>query len=70
MSTRLPYFEGADLPPHLRPISSSLEAVLEVVFARSDVEVDEDELEAGVRKLLEARDCFMRSHRKPPPDTG
>lgn len=53
----LRWFETAHLPPHLRPIVEELRFVAEVNAERSEG----PELAAGLRKLLEAKDCFVRA---------
>jgi hypothetical protein len=54
----LRYFEYAHLPAHLRNISAPC-----AVLARemADTLPDGLELTAGLRKLLEAKDCFVRA---------
>ncbi len=53
----LRYFEYAHLPEHLQGISRRCSDVA-IVMAR---ELDGPELTAGLRKLLEAKDCFVRA---------
>lgn len=52
------YFEYAHLPPHLREVSSTLCEVAKTFDARLP---DGPEKSAGLRKLLEAKDCFVRA---------
>ncbi len=52
------FFDFAHLPPHLRAVSepiANLAAVMESSLPRSA------ETSAGLRKLLEAKDCFVRA---------
>lgn len=54
----LKYFEYVHLPPHLQEVSKSICEVAK--------QVDEQlpqcaETSAGLRKLLEAKDCFVRA---------
>ena len=51
------FFRYEHLPPHLRKISSPM-ASLALVMAAS---CDGPEATVGLRKLLEAKDCFVRS---------
>lgn len=58
------YFEFAHLPPHLQAVSGeayglacSMDALLP----------DGPEKSAGLRKLLEAKDCFVRAALDVPP---
>lgn len=54
----LRYFEYAHLPEKLRDISGQCAALaVEMVNATNDG----PELTAGLRKLLEAKDCFVRA---------
>lgn len=53
------YFEFAHLPPKLQAVSGSVYALA--------VEMDQNlpdgpEKSAGLRKLLEAKDCFVRAN--------
>jgi len=54
----LRYFEYAHLPPHLQ-IASRPAAVL--AHQMADSLPQGPELTAGLRKLLEAKDCFVRA---------
>jgi hypothetical protein len=54
----LKYFEYAHLPPHLQLVSAPIGTVAKLM--------DQDlpdcaEKSAGLRKLLEAKDCFVRA---------
>ncbi|MEU3976901.1 hypothetical protein [Streptomyces bacillaris] len=54
----LRYFEYDHLPPHLQAVSKPCgDLAQELVDALSDG----PELTAGLRKLLEAKDCFVRA---------
>lgn len=53
----LKYFEFAHLPPHLQEISAPICAVAKVVADQ----LEGPELTAGLRKLLEAKDCLVRA---------
>lgn len=54
----LAYFTFAHLPPHLRVISASLASVAYEMVTEMPPSA---ELTAGLRKLLEAKDCFVRA---------
>ena len=52
------YFEYAHLPEHLQRISAPLCSIAQTL----DAEIpDGPEKVAGLRKLLEAKDCFVRA---------
>ncbi len=54
----LKYFTWTHLPPHLQVTSKLLAGVA----AQMDAELpDGPEKSAGLRKLLEAKDCFVRA---------
>jgi hypothetical protein len=53
----LRYFESGHLPPHLQEVSAPFEALAHMMADR----LDGPELIAGLRKLLEAKDCFVRA---------
>lgn len=53
------YFEYAHLPAHLQSISKPLG---ELAKQMSDTLPDGPEKSAGMRKLLEAKDCFVRAY--------
>ncbi len=53
------WFTWAHLPTHLQPISKACASLA----ANMDVELAEGpEKTTGLRKLLEAKDCFVRAH--------
>jgi hypothetical protein len=52
------YFAYDHLPPHLQHISQSCAGLAEVML---DNLPDGPELTTGLRKLLEAKDCFVRA---------
>lgn len=52
------YFAWAHLPAHLQPISAECGALALTMVATLP---DGPELTAGLRKLLEAKDCFVRA---------
>ena len=52
------YFEFAHLPPHLQGISAAVGAVAQQMELQLP---DGPEKSAGLRKLLEAKDCFVRA---------
>lgn len=58
MNPILQYFEFKHLPPHLRDVS---EACHSLAHAINDNLPDSAEKSAGLRKLLEAKDCFVRA---------
>lgn len=51
-------FEFEHLPPYLKAIS---QPVCEMAFDMINGLEDSPELTAGLRKLLEAKDCFVRA---------
>lgn len=54
----LRYFRFAHLPEHLHDVSGALAALAQ----RMDVDLpDGPEKTTGLRKLLEAKDCFIRA---------
>jgi hypothetical protein len=57
-STTIQYFEYAHLPEHLQKISKPLH---ELAHLMEDTLPDGPEKSAGMRKLLEAKDCFVRA---------
>jgi len=67
----LKYFAYEHLPPHLQPASK---AVGDVARQMAEHLPPSAELSAGLRKLLEAKDCFVRatldSSSKPLPKTA
>jgi hypothetical protein len=54
----LRYFEYAHLPEHLQPISGAVGQLADDLVSRLP---DGPELTTGLRKLLEAKDCFVRA---------
>lgn len=57
-STTIKYFEYAHLPPHLQEVSKPF---YELAHKMEDTLPDGPEKSAGMRKLLEAKDCFVRT---------
>lgn len=55
------YFEYAHLPIHLQLVSKSVGELAEKI---DTVLPDCDEKSMGLRKLLEAKDCFVRASLK------
>jgi hypothetical protein len=53
----LSLFEYEHLPPHLQEISKPIS---ELAFLLADQLTDGPELSAGLRKLVEAKDCLVR----------
>ncbi len=56
----LKYFEYQHLPQHLQAVSAPI-CQLAHDMVSSPSALDGPELTAGLRKLLEARDCFVRA---------
>lgn len=52
------YFDSQHLPNHLRAIAVPCEVLAAEMITRLP---DGPELTTGLRKLLEAKDCFVRS---------
>lgn len=52
------WFDYAHLPPHLRAVSESVHDLAHLMVADLP---DCPELTTGLRKLLEAKDCFVRA---------
>lgn len=52
------YFEFKHLPSHLQDISASVAVLAQ---AMDETLPDGPEKSAGLRKLLEAKDCFVRA---------
>lgn len=62
MTTTIKYFSYAHLPAHLQEVSSpvgDLAAMMESLLPEGP------EKSAGMRKLLEAKDCFVRASLEP-----
>ena len=57
-SSIMRFFEFAHLPPHLQPVSGDVYALACSMEAQLP---DSAEKSAGLRKLLEAKDCFVRA---------
>ena len=53
-----PFFSFSHLPGHLREVAKPVCVLFEQM---SDALPDGTEKEAGMRKLLEAKDCFVRA---------
>ncbi|MCP4342880.1 MAG: hypothetical protein GY799_29360 [Desulfobulbaceae bacterium] len=52
------YFKFDHLPPHLQKVSKPLCMVANIM---KDIMPDSPEKTAGMRKLLESKDCFVRA---------
>jgi hypothetical protein len=52
------FFDYAHLPEHLQPVSAPCAALADAML---ETLPDSPELTAGLRKLLEAKDCFVRA---------
>lgn len=52
------YFSYEHLPPHLQPISRLMHDTAAHMVTQLP---DSPELTAGLRKMLEAKDCFVRA---------
>jgi hypothetical protein len=52
------FFSYNHLPEHLQAISAPCAALVTAMF---DAGLDGPEFTAGLRKLLEAKDCFVRA---------
>jgi len=61
MNEILKYFDYVHLPEHLQEISKLLG---DVAYIMEDRLPDCTEKSAGLRKLLEAKDCFVRANLK------
>lgn len=57
-STTIKFFEYAHLPPKLQEISKPLGEQAQLM---EEILPDGPEKSAGMRKLLEAKDCFVRA---------
>lgn len=53
------YFEFGHLPEHLQPISAACAELKDAIL--HEISTDSAELTTGFRKLLEAKDCFVRA---------
>jgi hypothetical protein len=58
MSPIIEYFAYEHLPPHLQSVSSPLGTLARMIDTMLP---DGPEKSAGLRKLLEAKDCFVRA---------
>jgi hypothetical protein len=58
----LRYFSSEHLPPELRPVSRAVGDLAEIM---EQLLPDGPEKSAGLRKLLEAKDCFVRASLEP-----
>lgn len=56
----LKHFRYLHLPPHLQAVSAPI-CQLAHDYVSSPSALDGPELTAGLRKLLEAKDCFVRA---------
>lgn len=61
MSDKLRYFEYHHLPIPLQDISKPFHDLAQLFCSAPRMIVDHAEHEAGLRKLIEAKDCFVRS---------
>lgn len=52
------YFEYAHLPPHLQEVSKPIGELAKLM---NETLADGPEKSAGLRKLLEAKDCLVRA---------
>lgn len=59
------FFDYMHLPPHLKNISKS---ICDLAHEMNDKLPDGPEKTAGMRKLLEAKDCFVRAALPPKKD--
>jgi len=57
-TTTIKYFAFAHLPPHLQAVSKPIGEMAEQFEQQLP---DGPEKSAGMRKLLEAKDCFVRA---------
>jgi hypothetical protein len=57
-STTIQYFEYSHLPEHLQAVSKH---IFDLAHLMEDTLPDGPEKSAGMRKLLEAKDCFVRA---------
>lgn len=58
-STTIQFFEYAHLPPQLQKVSKPMS---ELAHQMEEMLPDGPEKSAGMRKLLEAKDCFVRAY--------
>lgn len=57
-STTIQFFDYDHLPPHLQKVSKP---IYDLAHLMEDTLPDGPEKSAGMRKLLEAKDCFVRT---------
>ncbi len=57
----LQYFVYAHLPEHLREISKPVSELAHTMVTLTNSTDNPAEVTVGLRKLLEAKDCFVRS---------
>lgn len=53
------FFDSAHLPEHLASVATKFENLKDDLL--NDIATDTPEVAAGFRKLLEAKDCFVRA---------
>lgn len=53
------FFDSAQLPEHLASVATKFENLKDDLL--TDIAEDTPEVTAGFRKLLEAKDCFVRA---------
>lgn len=63
-STTIKFFEYEHLPPELKLVSHK---VYDLAWFMEELLPDGPEKSAGMRKLLEAKDCFVRARLETPP---
>lgn len=56
---RLKWFKWQHLPPHLQEVSRLVAELADAMAVRCNG--DQDQLEEGLQKLIEAKDCFVRA---------
>ncbi len=66
-STTIKYFAFAHLPQHLHPVSGT---ICDIAHKMEALLLDGPEKSAGMRKLLEAKDCFVRAALEKPKDAA
>jgi len=59
-STTIKYFDYEHLPEHIQKAISK--PIWDLAHRMEDLLLDGPEKSAGMRKLLEAKDCFVRSY--------
>ena len=55
------YFDYSHLPEYLQAISGPICRLAEDMIGKCEDSVDITEVTVGLRKLLEAKDCFVRA---------